>query len=124
MGWHDQIWNVQLPEEDLYDDVQEWCESALATSAREATLDQSIEPPRWGNSQGLSALEKLDQIALEVTTLKAGVKSLEDKTTSMNNETINLNTKIQILAPEVNIVSCSLSLIFSHILPRYSWHYD
>ena len=92
--------NVRVPEDDLYDGVQEWCESALTTCAREATFNQSIDPPRWGNSQGLSALEKMEHLTLEVTTLKAGVKSLEDKTTSMNNEIINLNTKIQILAPE------------------------
>lgn len=67
---------VPVPKDHL-DDVQQWCKPALATSVREATVDHLVDPPRWGNSQGLSILEKNDK-------LTSDVRRLEEKTTNQS----------------------------------------
>lgn len=92
--------NVRVPEEDLYGDVYKWCKSAIATSASEATVDHSVDPPRWGNSQGLSALEKIDLLASDVKSLKDKTNNLNTEVANLNTEIVNLNTKINILAPQ------------------------
>ena len=99
--------NVRIPEADLYEDVHKWCKSACATSASEATMDHSVDPPRWGNSQGLSALEKIGLLTSDVKNLKDTTNNLNTEVANLNTEVanlstevINLNTKINILAPE------------------------
>lgn len=99
--------SVRVPEEDLFDDVHKLCESALATSASEATVDHCVDPLRWGNSQGLSVLEKLDLLTSDVkslkdetTSTKTGMANLETEIADLKTEIADLNAKINILAPE------------------------
>lgn len=106
---------VRVPEEDLYDNVHNWCKSALATSASEATVDHSADPPRWGHSQRLSALEKLDLLASNVQSLKDKASSTNTKIVNMNTEIANLNTEINIMAlSQCHIFQCEIDF-FQHI---------
>lgn len=92
--------SVRVPEEDLFDDVHKLCESALATSASEATVDHCVDPLRWGNSQGLSVLEKLDLLTSDVKSLKDETTSTKTEIADLKTEVADLNAKINILAPE------------------------
>lgn len=62
-------------EEDLYDLMQEWCDSALAVNARENSQDNSID-----KSQRISILENIGLLASAVETVKSNVKSLKEET--------------------------------------------
>lgn len=52
-------------------DIEYPARKAMEKAADEATVDHSTEPVRWGNSQGLTVLEKLEMLV-------ARVQSLED----------------------------------------------
>ena len=45
---------------DTTDDVQEFCTDYLVEESANATISYDTEPPRWGNTAGLSTLERLD----------------------------------------------------------------
>lgn len=63
-------------------------------------MDHLVDPPRWGNPQGLSTLEKIDNLTASVKRLEekttADVKRLEEKTAEME----DTKTKLNILASE------------------------
>lgn len=91
---------VRVTEEDLYDDVHKLCESALATSAIEATVDRGVDPSRWGNPAGLSVLEIIDLLSSDVKSMNTEVANLKSEVANLQLEIDNLNTKVNILAPD------------------------
>ena len=84
--------------EDHLDDLQHWCKPALATSAKEAKIDRLVDPPRWGNSQGLSTLEKIDKLVSDV-------RRLEEKATNQSTEIANMNTKMAVMGNKLDIMA-------------------
>lgn len=86
----------------------------MATSASQATVDHSIDP-RWGNSQGLTVLEKMDQLSSDVKILKDQSKSTINQIAELNTEIANLNTKVNILTPE----SSSYLAVRNRFFARY-----
>lgn len=78
--------------------LQQWCKPALVTIAREAIVDHLVDPPRWGNSQGLSTLEKIGK-------LTSDVRRLEEKTTNHNTEMADMHTKMAVMETKLDIMA-------------------
>lgn len=92
---------VPIPEDHL-DNLAGWCQPALAASARDATLDEFVDPPRWENAQGLSTLEKIDQLMSDVRCLEARSTNQRTEMETMTSKIAALETKLDIIAPESN----------------------
>lgn len=92
---------VPVPEDHL-DNLAGWCQPALAASARDATLDEFVDPPRWAKAQGLSALEKIDQLMSDVRRLGARSTNQRTEMENMTSKIADLETKLDIIAQESN----------------------
>lgn len=86
---------------------------ALATSATEATVDRGVDPPRWGNSAGLSVLETMDLLSSDVKSLKNKATSTNTEVANLQTEIDNLDTKINILAPDSTSYLAIRKIFFS-----------
>lgn len=61
-----------------------------------------MDPPRWGNAQGLSTLEKSDQLMSDVRRLEARSTNQRTEMENMTSKIAALEIKLDIIAPESN----------------------